>query len=92
MALKEFLAQESNTHFREELFNHKLLYDLKLATMKYRDYHLLTYFSDVDHDGFDVIFDDRDRIKKTQLKVVAAEAKTGSCSHARSPKGQDAET
>jgi hypothetical protein len=31
---------------------------------------LLSYYSDVDRDGFDAIFDDRDHVERTQLKKV----------------------
>lgn len=78
MSLKEFLGTDANFHFREELFNHRLLYDLKLATIAARGYALLTYTSNVDHDGFDVILDDRDHLKKIQLKASARWAKTAS--------------
>lgn len=78
MSLKDFLGDEANFHFREELFNHRLLYDLKLATITARGYALLTYKCDVDHDGFDVILDDRDHLKKTQLKAKARWTKTAS--------------
>lgn len=64
-----------NTHAIEELFNYRLLYDLKLAAFV-RGYHLLAYYTDVDHDGFDVILDDRDSLRKIQLKTVAKTAGT----------------
>jgi hypothetical protein len=76
MTLQEFLAADANLHAREELFNHRLLYDLKHAAFV-RGYHLLTYASGVDHDGFDVVFDDRDVLRKVQLKTVSGEAVTG---------------
>jgi hypothetical protein len=78
MSLKEFLGTDANLHFREELFNHRLLYDLKLATIATRGYALLTYTSDVDHDGFDVVLDDRDNLKKIQLKASGRWTKTES--------------
>ena len=71
------LLKEQNTHAIEELFNYRLLYDLKLAAFD-RGYHLLTYYTDVDHDGFDVILDDRDNLRKTQLKTVASDSGTKS--------------
>jgi hypothetical protein len=61
------LLVKDNTDAREEVLNHRLLYDLKLAAAE-RDYHLLSYVTDVDHDGFDVILDDRDNFRKIQLK------------------------
>jgi len=69
--------KEQNTHAIEELFNYRLLYDLKLAAFD-RGYHLLTYYTDFDHDGFDVILDDRDYLRKLQLKTVAKDATTPS--------------
>lgn len=74
MSLTDSL-KEQNTHAIEELFNYRLLYDLKLAAFV-RGYHLLTYYTDVDHDGFDVILDDRDYLRKIQLKTVAKGAVT----------------
>ena len=78
MTLREYLAQDDNTHAREELLNHRLEYDLKLAAAcrgannpgepEARGYHLLSYYSDVDHDGFDLILDDRDLLRKYQVK------------------------
>jgi hypothetical protein len=76
MPLAESLKKQ-NTHAIEELFNYRLLYDLKLAAFV-RGYHLLTYYSDVDHDGFDVVLDDRDYVRKIQLKTVARDACTQS--------------
>ena len=43
----------------------------------HRGYYLNTYYDGVDHDGFDLIFDDQDTIKKTQLKTVDSKAGTG---------------
>jgi hypothetical protein len=77
MDLSEFLAKEANLHAREELFNHRLMFDLKLAAFA-AGYHLQTFYSDVDHDGFDVVFDDREVIRKVQLKTVSATATTSS--------------
>ena len=70
MTLEEFLNEKSHLHAREELLNYRLLFDLKFAAMRV-GYHLLTYYSDVDHDGFDVIFDDRQTVRKIQLKTVS---------------------
>jgi hypothetical protein len=78
MSIAAFLSEPGNTHAREELLNYRLLFDMKLAAAG-RGYHLLTYYSDVDHDGFDVIFDDRDRLIKVQLKTVAVDSSTTSC-------------
>lgn len=56
---------------------HKLFLDVKVAAGQ-RGYYLNTYFDDVDHDGFDVIFDDQDCIKKTQVKSVGVGNATNS--------------
>lgn len=75
--LEEFLNESKNTHAREALLMHRLFYDVKLAAAR-RGYYLNSYFDDVDHDGFDVIFDDQDYIKKIQVKSVGAQAATQS--------------
>ncbi|MES9970301.1 MAG: hypothetical protein ABW092_09720 [Candidatus Thiodiazotropha sp.] len=67
--LKKYLSEKKNFHARESIFMSRLSYDLKLAAAK-RDYYLKTYFEDVDHDGFDVIFDDDDSIVKIQVKTL----------------------
>jgi len=69
MSLQEFLNKPKFSHSREALFNHKLLYDLKLVAAR-AGYHLSVYFPDVDHEGFDIILDDGDNLKKIQLKTV----------------------
>jgi hypothetical protein len=62
-----FLLTPANTHFREAILMHRLFLDVKLTAAR-NGYYLSTYFDDVDHDGFDVIFDDKDYLKKTQVK------------------------
>lgn len=73
--LEDFLNTPANMHAREEILMHRLFYDVKLSAARH-GYYLNTYFDDVDHDGFDVIFDDQDRIKKIQVKTVNANSKT----------------
>ncbi len=68
-ALSTFLNTAGAMHAREEMLMHRLLDDVKLAAAR-REYHLITYRSDVDHDGFDVIFDDRQMLRKFQVKTV----------------------
>jgi hypothetical protein len=68
MSLSDSL-KAMNTHAVEDLINHRLFYDLKLAAIA-RGYFLLTHYSDVDHDGFDVILDDHDFLRKVQVKSV----------------------
>ena len=58
---------------------HRLFLDVKVAAAR-RGYYLNTYFDDVDHDGFDVIFDDQDYIKKIQVKSVGINNSTNSWS------------
>jgi hypothetical protein len=67
--LTGYLKLPGASHAREELLMHRLLFDLKLAAAR-RGYHLLTYRSDVDVDGFDCILDDRDTLRKFQVKSV----------------------
>ncbi|MBN8605122.1 MAG: hypothetical protein J0M26_29265 [Planctomycetes bacterium] len=75
MSLSDFLGESSNSHAKEEIFNYRLLFDLKVAAAVGK-YHLQTYYSDVDHDGFDVIFDDTVNLRKVQLKTVGSKATT----------------
>lgn len=73
--LEKFLLKADNTHVREAILMHRLFLDVKLAAARH-GYYLNTYFDDVDRDGFDVIFDDHDYIKKTQVKSVCHSSKT----------------
>lgn len=75
--LEDFLNEPKNMHAREAVLLHRLFYDIKLAAAR-RGYYLNSYFDDVDHDGFDVIFDDQDYIKKIQVKSVGVNAATQS--------------
>lgn len=77
MGLSDYLETPANLHAREELFNYRLLFDVKLAAA-HHGYHLLTYYSDVDHDGFDIIFDDHHTVRKVQLKTVSSTKTTSS--------------
>lgn len=70
-----FLNEPKNMHAREAILMHRLFLDTKLAAAR-RSYYLNTYFDDVDHDGFDVILDDQDSIKKIQVKSVGADNAT----------------
>lgn len=78
-ALEEFLDAPANMHAREQVLMHRLFLDVKTAAAQ-RGYYLNTYFDDVDHDGFDVIFDDQDYIKKIQVKSVQRGGSTGAWS------------
>ena len=74
-SLEKYLFEPSNSHARESIINHKLLFDLKIAAAE-RGYFLNTYLPEVDQDGFDIIFDDHDLVIKTQIKTVMAGART----------------
>ncbi|MDE2388711.1 MAG: hypothetical protein KGN35_06460 [Betaproteobacteria bacterium] len=71
--LKKFLKDAKNMHAREVILLHRFLYDIKLEAAR-NSYYLNSYFDDIDHDGFDVIFDDQDYIKKIQLKSVVGKS------------------
>lgn len=75
--LEQFLNEPENMHAREAILMHRMFFDVKLAATR-SGYYLNTYFDDVDHDGFDVIFDDKDCLKKTQVKSVCSGAATNS--------------
>lgn len=75
--LEKFLNDPKNMQAREALLMHRLFYDVKLAAAR-RGYYLNSYFDDVDNDGFDVIFDDQDCIKKIQVKSVGVNSTTQS--------------
>lgn len=75
--LEEYLFDPKNSHAKESLINNKLIFDLKLAAAE-RGYFLNVYTPEVDKDGFDIIFDDQDLLKKVQLKTVMAKASTNS--------------
>lgn len=77
--LETFLDAPENMHAREQMLMHRFFLDVKTAAAQ-RGYYLNTYFDDVDHDGFDVIFDDQDYIKKIQVKSVQKSGTTSSWS------------
>jgi len=68
IALEKWMKRKQNSHARECLLLHRLCFDLQLAAAR-RGYYLNTYYDDVDHDGFDVIFDDQDLLTKVQVKT-----------------------
>jgi hypothetical protein len=69
MPLAEYLADGANSHSREEILTCRFLFDVKLAAAT-RGYHLLSHYSDVDHNGFDIILDDLLHVIRLQLKSV----------------------
>lgn len=73
--LESFLFEDKNSRTKESLVNNRLRYDLKLAAAL-SDYDLSLYTSDVDRDGFDIILDDHDSVRKMQLKTVLKTAAT----------------
>lgn len=73
--LYKFLDDPGNSHAKEAVLMHRLCFDLKLVAATH-GYYLNTYWDDVDHDGFDLIFDDQDSLMKTQVKSVGAGAAT----------------
>lgn len=58
---------KDSTLVREELFNYRLLYELKMAAAE-RLYHLKTFKSTVDIEGFDIMLDDNNKVCRLQLK------------------------
>ena len=75
--LESFLFKEENSRTKESLVNYRLFYDLKLAAAL-SGYDLSLYTPDVDRDGFDIILDDQDSVRKIQLKTVLKNATTSS--------------
>lgn len=74
--LKEFLEGFRDSRYREYVLTSRLSHDLAVAAAA-SGYNLLVYLPVVDADGFDVIFDDRDRLVAIQLKSVHASGKVG---------------
>src|SRR5438132_14361607 len=74
--LREWMSKKANSHARDALLMHRLCFDIQLAAAR-RESYLNLYYDDVDHDGFDLIFDDQDTLKKMQVKTVEADACTG---------------
>jgi hypothetical protein len=75
--LEKFLMEPNYSHARESILMNRLIYDFKLVA-GLRGYCLESYTSDVDHEGFDIILDDQDQIKKLQVKTVMRNASTSS--------------
>lgn len=67
--LGQFLESPAFTHARETMLLHRLCYDAYVAAAC-RGYALEVYKSPIDHDGYDLIFDDRSTIRKLQVKSV----------------------
>jgi hypothetical protein len=91
--LKTFLSTFQRSRSREYLLTTRLVHDLGVAAAA-SGYDLLVYLPTVDSDGFDVIFDDRDRLVAMQLKSVVAEGKASDWKIRRSllrPRVEDAD-
>ena len=63
--LKTFLSAYERSRSREYLLTTRLMHDLGVAAAV-SGYDLLVYLPTVDADGFDVIFDDRERLVAMQ--------------------------
>jgi hypothetical protein len=74
--LRKWINDPENMHGREAILMHRLCFDVQCAAAR-NGYYLNTYYDDVDHDGFDLILDDHDTLKKTQVKSVETKAETG---------------
>lgn len=74
-SLYTFLEEFRNSVTREALLRHRLTYELVLAAAR-RGYALQVYSADVDREGYDVVVDDADVVRKVQLKSVLANAST----------------
>jgi len=73
--LTVFLGGFQDSRNREYVLTTRLVHDLSVAAAA-SGYSLLVYLPTVDADGFDVIFDDRDRLVAIQLKSVVAGGRT----------------
>lgn len=73
--LETFLNDAKNTTSRERLLAHYLVYNLKLSSMR-AGVDLRVYEPDVDREGFDLVVESDDVLRKVQTKVVQPGAKT----------------
>lgn len=91
--LKTFLSAYERSRSREYLLTTRLVHDLGVAAAV-SGYDLLVYLPTVDADGFDVIFDDRERLVAMQLKSMVAKGKAADWKIRRSllrPRAEDAD-
>lgn len=77
--LATFLNDAGNTTSRERLLAHRLIYELKLASAR-AGVDLRVYEPDVDREGFDLVLESEDVLRKVQTKVVQPDAATKSWS------------
>lgn len=73
----QFWHESEFSLYRSTILMHRLIYDLQFEASK-RGYLLDIYKGEVDHAGFDIILDDRDTIKKIQVKTVSSGSRTSS--------------
>jgi hypothetical protein len=91
--LHDFIGGYRQSHSREYLLTIRLVHDLGVAAAV-SGYDLLVYLPTVDSDGFDVIFDDRNRLVAMQLKSRVARGGTAGWKIRRSllrPRPEDAD-
>jgi hypothetical protein len=69
MGLKEFLQEPEFYHDREAMLVHHFIYESRLALARLGS-RLQVLKGEVDHDGYDLVFDDGDLWKRLQLKTV----------------------
>jgi len=69
-----YLNAPDNSRTREALLRHRLAFDLCVAAAR-RGYALQVYSGEVDRDGFDIVLDDGDVLRKIQLKSVLSSTK-----------------
>ena len=77
--LEQFFNQPKNTTRREALLLNRLSYDVQLAAAL-NNYYLKVYISDVDDNGYDVIFDSEMVTRKLQIKSFMSTSSTRSWS------------
>jgi hypothetical protein len=75
--LQKFIEDYGQSRVREHLLTTRLIHDAGIAAAA-KGYQLLVYTPTVDSDGFDVIFDDRDRLVPLQLKSIHSKGKARS--------------
>lgn len=91
--LQAFLRGYRDSRSREYILTTRLVHDLTVAAAS-SGYTLLVYLPTVDADGFDIIFDDKDRLVPTQLKSIVARGKAATWEVRRSllrPRPEEAE-
>ena len=77
MTISTFLQNPKNSVTREMMFLDRIKYDLKLAAALAR-VPLQIFTPDVDRDGYDIIVDDADLVRRFQLKTVLKSSNTTS--------------